>query len=293
MDHTQIWEAIRNVVESGNEDDEVDLKSEWYDLDSRDGKAEFVKDVCAMANGLSGPGDRRYLVCGVLDSRQWPDRADVAGYVRGVQPGDVDGINQTISQSVKTHIEPRIDVQYVEIQHPPEVDRTLGVVRIRGWSGRDDRPYVIATGIGSVKKSQVFVRSLGGLSEPADRSDIQLLVSCALQERIEYLEREREELERKAEAELNRQREEFEDELLTTVEDLRNDKQRLSSEAEKQREFARALCRRFYQYLDDTNRRSLRKLAQRYDMDEDVDSWVASQGSSRSILLDVARSAYE
>jgi len=32
MDTTQVWDAIRNVVESGNEDDQVDLKSKWYNL---------------------------------------------------------------------------------------------------------------------------------------------------------------------------------------------------------------------------------------------------------------------
>ncbi len=276
MDTTQVWEAIRSVVESGNEDDEVDLKSEWYDLETRDGKAEFLKDVCAMANGLSGPGDRRYLVCGVLDIEQWPDRADVAGYVRGIEPGDVDEINRITSQSVKTHIEPRIDLKYLEIQHP-EASRTLGVLQIRGWlRGRDQRPYVFAAGIGRIRKGQIFIRSLGGVSEPADRSDIQELVNHALRQQIESLEQELEESERNAEEELDRQRREFEDELQTIVEDLRSDKQRLSSEAEKQREFARALCRRFCQCLDDANVRKLRRLAKRCGMEEDFDSWVTS-----------------
>ncbi|MBC8450284.1 MAG: ATP-binding protein [Chloroflexi bacterium] len=261
MDNVQVWEAIRHVVESGNEDDEVDLKSEWYDLDSRDGKAEFLKDVCAMANDLSEPGDRRYLVCGVLDVGQWPDRTDVVGYIKGVEPGDLDGINKTISQSVKIHIEPRIQVQYLEIQHP-EVNRTLAVLEIRGWlKGRDARPYVIATGIGGLKKGQVFVRSLGGLSEPADRSDIQELVNCALQQQVESLQKECDELE---------------EELLVEIDDLRGDKERLTGERDRQRDFARALCRLFHPCLDGTDLKKLRRLVRRYGMEEDFDSLIAS-----------------
>ncbi|GAG21798.1 unnamed protein product, partial [marine sediment metagenome] len=208
MSKENVWDAIRDVVESGNEDDEVDLKSKWYDLDNRDGKAEFLKDICAMANNLSGSGDRRYIACGVLDARQCPDRADADGYVTGVQIGDVDGINQRISQSVKTHIEPRVDLRYLEIQHP-EVDRTLGILEIRGWLRRDDRPYVIATGIGGLKKGQIFIRSLGGLSEPADRSDILLLVGYVQQQHIENLEQELEDLRLSTE----REREEIEAQL--------------------------------------------------------------------------------
>ena len=144
MDSVQIWEAIQDIVESGNENNEVDLKSEWYNLGDKPGKADFLKDVCAMANSLSGHGDRRYIVCGAWDARHCQDRTDAASYIKGVQPGDVDTINQTISHLVSKYVAPAFGVHYLEIQHP-ELKRTLGVLEIQGWlGGWDERPYTLS-----------------------------------------------------------------------------------------------------------------------------------------------------
>lgn len=287
MDAEKVWEAIRNVVESGNEDDKADLKSEWYDLGSKSGKVKFLKHICAMANSLSGHGDRRYIVLGVLDAKHCQDRTDAANYIVGVQPGDVDTINQTISHLVSEYIDPPCDLHYLEIPQP-ELNRTVGALEIRGWlGGWDERPYVIAKGIAKdidrLCKGQVFVRRAGSVSEPASWTDIRLLVNHAQEQRIESLEMELEELRQSAEEELGetvtqlqRDHKESVSELLDEISDLRSDKARLSNEGEEWMELARMLCRRVHRRLGDTDRNWLRRQMRRRGKKIEFDSWTAS-----------------
>jgi len=283
MDSAQIWEAIRDVVESGNENNEVDLKSEWYNLDHKPGKADFLKDVCAMANSLSGHGDRRYIVCGAWDARHCQDRTYAASYIKGVQPGDVDTINQTISHVVSKYVDPPFGVRYIEIQHP-ELNRKLGVLEIQGWlGGWDERPYIIAEGIDKLSTSQIFVRRIGGVSEPANWTDIRLLVNHAQEQHIESLEMELEDAKQNADeelrdaiAQLQRERKEVEKEWLNEIRDLQSDKGRLSSEGQEWMELARVLCRRIHQRLDDTDRSWLRRQMKRRGKEGELDSWTTS-----------------
>jgi len=300
MDSAQIWEAIRHVVESGYEDDVVDLKSEWYDLSNESREAEFLKDVCAMANDLQGPGDVRYIVCGVLDADQCPDRTNVANYVKGVQTGPVNKLNTRISQSVKTHIEPYINVRYIEVQHP-NVNAVLGILEIRGWSkGWDDRPYVIKKGIGKLKKSQIFVRRSASVCEPARWSEIRLLVEHSQEQRIEHLEQELRDLEEahkeelqnaevqwrqdKAEMErdyqktivaLQQQMAEMEQGYQEFIAALRNDKDMLAEEKERFKELVRGLSRRFWQ-RSEADRSILRMCFRRYGMEDWLETWCPS-----------------
>jgi len=283
MDGVKIWETIRYVVESGNENDEVDLKSEWYNLDDKPGKADFLKDACAMANSLSGHGDRCYIVCGVWDIKHREDRSDPAKYIEGVKPGDVDTINQTISHLVSKYVDPPFGVRYLEIQHP-KLNRTLGVLEIQGWlGGWDERPYIIAEGIDKLSVSQIFVRRVGGVSEPANWTDIRLLVNHAQEQRVESLEMELEEAKqnaaeelRDAIAQLQRERKEVEKELLDEIRDLQSDKGRLGSEGQEWMELARVLCRRIHQRLDDTDRSWLRGQMKRRGKERELDSWITS-----------------
>ena len=56
---------------SSAETDLLEFKQEWYDFELKAGKAEFVKDVLALAN-TTRPGEHGYLVVGVRD--KGPDR---------------------------------------------------------------------------------------------------------------------------------------------------------------------------------------------------------------------------
>ena len=275
----EIWEAIRAAVESGREDDVVELKSEWYDLSNKSGEAEFLKDICAMANDLQGPGDARYIVCGVLDADRCLDRTDPAEYVKGVQPGSVNKLNERISQSVKTHIEPYINVRYIEVQHP-KVDAILGVLEIRGWSrGWDDRPYVIKKGIHKLRKSQIYVRRSAGVSEPASWREIRLLVEHSQEQRIEHLEQEKKTLEknlreefRNAEVRWAEEKVAIERDYRWIITELRKDKARLAEEGERFRELARGLSRRFWQ-RSEADRSILRTCFERYGMEDWLKAW--------------------
>jgi len=296
-DSKEIWEAIRAAVESGREDDVVELKSEWYNLSNRSGEAEFLKDVCAMANDLQGPGDVRYIVCGVLDADQCPDRTDAADYVKGVQTGPVNKLNERISQSVKTHMEPYINVRYIEVQHP-NIDAILGVLEIRGWSrGWDDRPYVIKEGIHRLRKSQIYVRRSAGVSEPASWREIRLLVEHSQEKQIERLKQEikdlgeahKEELQnaevewrrdtakkeqsyKKEITKLERQIADMEQDYLKTINLLQNDKDKLAAERERFKELARSLSRLLWR-RSEADRSTLCTCFRRYGMEDWLKAW--------------------
>jgi len=288
------------VVESGCEDDVVDLKSKWYDLSNRPGEAEFLKDVCAMANDLPEPDAVRYIVCGVLDVDQCPDRTDVANYVMGVQTGPVNKLNERISQSVKTHIEPPVNVRYVDIRHS-DVDAILGALEIRGWSkGWDDRPYTIKEGIHKLKKSQIYVRCSGGVSDPASWSQIRLLVEHSQERRIESLEQEVKDLEEAHKEELQnaemqwrqdadekewdyqrtitalrQETADMEQDHQESMTLLRNDKAGLVEEKERLKELARGLTQRFWRGSE-VNKSILRRCFRHYGMEHQLDAWCLS-----------------
>jgi hypothetical protein len=54
MDEGQLWEAIHQAIESGEEEDTIDLKSRRYNFRSNASKGEFIKDVSAIANSGDG-----------------------------------------------------------------------------------------------------------------------------------------------------------------------------------------------------------------------------------------------
>jgi len=67
MEDEEIWQAIRSTVESGVETPKIDLKSD-LSLNQALEKAEFVKDVIAIANVSGNVG---YIVIGVKERKNW------------------------------------------------------------------------------------------------------------------------------------------------------------------------------------------------------------------------------
>jgi hypothetical protein len=190
MDTTWVWESIRNVVESGDENERVDLKEELYNLETRPGKAQLLKHVCGMANALSESRTMAFLVCGVKDLRRRPGNAQLAGYVIGVPSVNRNELTERIGNLIGDCLYPTCNTRYLEIPHP-QIDRLLGIIVVGGededWQ---NRPYVITQSIDDVKQGQIYIRRPHGATKIANRSDIARLVDSSLEQRIEGLEDE-------------------------------------------------------------------------------------------------------
>jgi len=138
---SRLWEILKHYIESGQEARKVDLK-QTLDLSSSSRRAEFAKDVAAMANTSGGPG---YLVIGVVD-RKHRHSDNPSEYVVGFRPDNPDVFEQRRVQALQHYCDPVPQTRYEEICHPT-TGRYIGVVIIpRGF----DRPYTV--------NGEIFVR---------------------------------------------------------------------------------------------------------------------------------------
>jgi len=129
----RLWERIKYCVESGQEARKIDLK-QMLSLSSRVERAEFARDVTAMANTGGGPG---YLVIGVVD-RKHRRSDDPADYVVGFEPDDPEVFEQRMVQALQVFCAPTPEVTFETFRHPG-TGRPIGVVVIpRSYR----RPYV-------------------------------------------------------------------------------------------------------------------------------------------------------
>jgi hypothetical protein len=131
---SRLWEILEHCIESGQEARKVDLK-QTLDLSSPERRAEFAKDVAAMANTSGGPG---YLVIGIVD-RKHRHSDDPSEYVAGFRPDDLEVFEQRMTQALQNNCGPVPEARYEEICHP-STGRHVGVVVIpRGFN----RPYTV------------------------------------------------------------------------------------------------------------------------------------------------------
>lgn len=141
----------------------VEYKREWHDLDSRRGKAEFVKDVLALAN-TAQQDQPAYLVIGVDDPKQGRE-------IVGVEDSPA---TEKIHQILVAYTNPVPKLDLVKI---PIGDRHLALIRltwndsqlsypIRDYSGILDTRLVYARrgpSVGFLRPAEVegLVRSRG------------------------------------------------------------------------------------------------------------------------------------
>lgn len=119
-----LWRRLARHIESRKETPKVDLKLS-LDLSSRIQRAEFAKDVTAIANTPGGDG---YFIIDVKDIK---DRVsdDVTDYVVGFDPGDPDQFHRQMVNALTMFCNRVPLVDYDQIRHPA-TDRTIGVVNI-------------------------------------------------------------------------------------------------------------------------------------------------------------------
>jgi hypothetical protein len=142
-----LWNTIEQFVHTGKETRKADLKRELV-LSDRTKRAEFAKDVCALANTSGGTG---YLIIGVLDAKERTSN-DPASYIIGVSY-DEDELQRQIQQALSNFCNPVPDIR-LETIHDPQASRDIGLV-IVPRSVR--RPHEIIRESGQVRKG-IYVR---------------------------------------------------------------------------------------------------------------------------------------
>ncbi len=143
-------------IEAGDETPKVELKRSLWDLSSGKGKAEFAKDVSALANTAGGDG---YLIVGVLDNkeRHQQSRGESFDFVCGVperSPEQVGILERQMNQALETYCGPPPSVGYQQLWHEPS-GKWIGVVIVPQSS---QRPHVIIRGGEGIRPQDIWVR---------------------------------------------------------------------------------------------------------------------------------------
>lgn len=159
-----LWQRLAPHVESGQEDEKVELKQQ-LSLEGRVERAEFARDVAALANT---PGGEGYLVIGVTDGRKRQAGADP---VPGFTCTDRDELRRQIGEALKMFCDPPPKVSFREVAHPP-TGRTLGVVVVAQSSAR---PHAIKRASGEIQEDEIWVRR-GPACARATRREIEEMI---------------------------------------------------------------------------------------------------------------------
>lgn len=138
-------ESILTAALEGHEDSDFELKQQWHDLSSKHGKAEFVKDVIALANATS-PERAGHIVFGVEDARH-------GGRVLGV--GTTPDSEQ-LQQILSSYSSPVPDLKCAHIQYSGV---TVSVLRV-GWT--PSHPYYVTRDHAGVLDSRLVYTRRGG-----------------------------------------------------------------------------------------------------------------------------------
>jgi predicted HTH transcriptional regulator len=132
-----------------NESRRVEFKRE-LDLNAARGKAEFIKDVIALANTVVDAG---YMLIGVDN-----DRVIVGAKVSA---------EEQIQQISSTYITPSVNITYESIPISSVGFLSVGVLEIKPTQ----KPHRVARAIENLTQNQVFVRH-GSIVAPASPDEI-------------------------------------------------------------------------------------------------------------------------
>jgi len=129
------FEVSTLIAEGENE--RIDFKRE-LDLSLADNKAEFIKDVIALAN--SAPNGVGYLLIGVDDTK----------YITGID----DLEEEQIQQIAYTYVSPAAKIHCSLVSMSRSGTLSVGVIEVH----RTTRPHKVARSIGRLSQNEVFVR---------------------------------------------------------------------------------------------------------------------------------------
>jgi hypothetical protein len=148
----QLWPYI----EAGDETPKVELKRSSWELGTARGKAEFAKDVSALANTSGGDG---YLIVGVLDKKERQEQSpgespDCLCGVPECSEDEIGALERQMNQALETYCDPPPSVGYQQLRHEPSGE-WIGVVIIPQSSRR---PHVIIRGGEGIQPQDIWVR---------------------------------------------------------------------------------------------------------------------------------------
>lgn len=151
----EMLEKLWPYIEAGDETPKVELKRS-LDLDTGRGKAEFVKDVSALANTPDSDG---YLIVGVLDKkeRQQQSPGEPFGFLCGVPERSAEQIGvleRQMNQVLETYCGPPPSAGYEQLWHESSC-KWIGVVTI---PQSFQRPLVIIRGGEGIQPQDIWVR---------------------------------------------------------------------------------------------------------------------------------------
>jgi len=127
------------------ETDLVELKREWWDLDSKLGKGELAKHVLAMANAVT-PSESAFIIFGVEDKK-------VGGAVLGVAEAPS---QETVAQVLSTYTNP---VPRIKVEEVLFTGKKVSVLEII-WS--EFHPYYATRDVDNVLSTDaVYTRRAG------------------------------------------------------------------------------------------------------------------------------------
>jgi hypothetical protein len=141
-----IWSRIAPYVESAEEEEKVEFKQTLC-LDTKPARAEFAKDVSAIANTRGGDG---FLVIGVVDASHRKEGRGAPGFTSP----DPDKLRMAIAETLSTFCEPPPRTDYRQMADP-STGTPLAVVFIPQSFAR---PHVIRRSGEGIARDQVWVR---------------------------------------------------------------------------------------------------------------------------------------
>lgn len=152
-----IWELVHPYVLSGQEAEKVEFK-ERLSLETRPERAEFARDVSALANTDGGDG---YLIIGVA----------ATGLIVGFPCPDPDGFRRAMADALNVFCDPPPKVSF-ELVTEPSTGKPLGIVTVhRSFA----RPHAVKRGSGEIEADHIWVRR-GPACALANRTEIEAMV---------------------------------------------------------------------------------------------------------------------
>lgn len=282
MNENELWEAIQQAVESGEETSTIDLKGRLYHFKKDVEKGEFIKDAVAISNTLDTQKARGYLVIGVLDSDQ---RKGIGcrEYILGVRIPSWNRLEQRVNNLLREYVEPDLAVMCSRLVHP-RIRKKLAIIVIPCWqclNPFNPRPCIIKKDIGRIRRGQIFMRA-GSDTYAALTTDIARLVGSGL--RVRY-QKEIEELKDQLSNEIKRRERDLEalktehskevEWLDERTDDLERDKEKLIQREEEWRELARATIRKAYRNLpEDSREKEVRQMLARFRKEDYFSEWI-------------------
>ncbi|MFM2318936.1 MAG: hypothetical protein RLZZ215_1557 [Pseudomonadota bacterium] len=138
-------EFIESLIKKG-ESTSVDFKIE-LNLEQKNDKAEFAKDIIAIANTAK---DKGYLIIGVSNDKEIVGIASFS--------------EETIQQICYRYISPKVDLSCLLLNYK---DKKLGIIEI----SCQGKPFEISRDVSSLKQHDVFIRC-GTITQKAPTQEI-------------------------------------------------------------------------------------------------------------------------